>query len=63
MYVCICNEVTDRHIREAANEGARNLKDLRYALNVATCCGSCSNCACKILDEYLEKNQQFTESQ
>jgi bacterioferritin-associated ferredoxin len=53
MYVCICNSVTDRQIREAARNGACSLDALSAELRVATCCGSCRDCACAILEEAL----------
>ena len=45
MYVCICQAVTDRQIREAALGGARTLKDLRRDLGVTRDCGRCASCA------------------
>ena len=51
MYVCICNAVTDREIREAASRGARTLKDLRRELGVASDCGKCASCANEVLCE------------
>lgn len=53
MYVCICNEVTDKQIRQATNKGVRSMKDLRKSLNVASTCGQCSSCAKSLLKEYL----------
>ena len=51
MYVCICNSVTDRQIRQAADQGACSLADLQAQLKVATCCGRCADCARAVLDE------------
>ena len=51
MYVCICNSVTDRDIREAASRGARTLKDLRRELGVAADCAKCASCANEVLRE------------
>ncbi len=51
MYVCICNSVTDRQIREARESGVRSLEALGRKLKVATCCGRCADCAKKILCE------------
>ena len=53
MYVCICNAVTDKQIREAANEGAVSVDDLGKSLKVATCCGRCEDCARKVLNAAL----------
>jgi len=51
MYVCICKAVTERQIREAADSGARNLRDLRRDLGVTTECGRCATCARDCLRE------------
>jgi bacterioferritin-associated ferredoxin len=51
MYVCICNAVTDKQIRRAAASGVDNLYELREALGVASCCGSCADEAESILKE------------
>jgi bacterioferritin-associated ferredoxin len=51
MYVCVCQAVTDRQIREAAESGARTLKDLRRDLGVTRDCGRCATCARDCLKE------------
>jgi bacterioferritin-associated ferredoxin len=51
VYICICNAVTDREIRQAAALGVTDLQQLRDSLGVATCCGSCESCAREILQE------------
>lgn len=51
MYVCVCHAVTDRQIREAAQGGARTLKDLRRDLGVTRDCGRCASCAHDCLQE------------
>lgn len=50
MYVCICNAITDREIRSAAEDGARNLWDLQSKLGVAAGCGSCKRHAMDVLN-------------
>lgn len=45
MYVCVCNAVTERHITQAVQQGARHLRDLRTLLGVAAECGKCAGCA------------------
>lgn len=49
MYVCICNAITDKQIREAADAGVADLWSLQRELGVATGCGSCKENACEIL--------------
>ena len=53
MYVCVCQAVTDRQIREAVAGGARTLDDLRRELGVANQCGQCASCARACLREAL----------
>jgi len=53
MYVCICNEVTDKQIIHATNTGVSSMKELRNSLNVGITCGQCSACAKSILKECL----------
>lgn len=45
MYVCLCNAVTDRQIREVVEQGARSLDEVQRCLPVATCCGCCEETA------------------
>lgn len=45
MYVCVCKGVTEKHIHQAAREGAKTLKDLRRDLGVTVECGRCAGCA------------------
>ena len=53
MYVCICNSVTDRAIREAAAEGVRTLSELQRRTGCAGACGSCADLAEQVLRESL----------
>ncbi|HTT02107.1 MAG TPA: (2Fe-2S)-binding protein [Steroidobacteraceae bacterium] len=53
MYVCICNTITDRDIREAIDRGASSLFDVQSHLPVAGCCGRCEETARQVVDECL----------
>ena len=55
MYVCICNAITDKQIRSAAEQGATDLWALQSKLGVAAGCGSCKEVASEILAEYRQK--------
>jgi bacterioferritin-associated ferredoxin len=57
MYVCICNAVTDRDIRQCAELGVSSLEDLRHSLGVANCCGKCAHAASRILAERTEPTE------
>ena len=52
MYICICNQVTDKHIRKEMCDGACTLKDLGERLGVARECGKCGQCARKLIDDH-----------
>jgi bacterioferritin-associated ferredoxin len=49
MYVCICNGITDRDVRDAARAGASDLSDLSAMTGCSTVCGSCGELAMDIL--------------
>lgn len=58
MYVCVCNAVTEKQIKAAINSGAVTVPLLKQELNVATQCGSCSDC----LDSYLAQMLVLSDS-
>jgi len=41
MIVCICNNISDRTIRQAVNSGIDTMPQLRERLGLGTCCGKC----------------------
>ena len=49
MFVCICNAVTDRTIREHAAAGVTTLDELRLRTGCSDCCGQCAEEAETIL--------------
>jgi len=51
MYICICNAVTDKQIRRAAESGVSSLWQLQRELGVASQCGKCREAATSILRE------------
>jgi len=51
MYVCVCNGVTDRDIRQAAQAGCGSIAELTMRTGCGACCGSCVDMACQLLDE------------
>jgi bacterioferritin-associated ferredoxin len=58
MYICICNAVTDRDIRDAMVAGAETFADLREELRVGSGCGNCGPAAEECLE--ASKQQAFT---
>ncbi len=59
MYVCVCQAVTDRQVREAVENGVQSMRGLREHLGVASECGKCARCAHSILKECRECPQVF----
>ncbi len=51
MYVCVCQAITDRQVREAVHSGVQSMRGLRQHLGVASECGKCARCAHGILKE------------
>lgn len=56
MIVCVCNNVSEHKIRQAAGQGMTTLADLRTHLDVGTCCGKCHACAKQVLRECREES-------
>ncbi len=59
MYVCVCNAVTEKQIRQAARSGVKDLFGLQSELGVAVNCGSCKETASEILAENRASKQRF----
>ncbi|PPU93818.1 (2Fe-2S)-binding protein [Xanthomonas albilineans] len=55
MYVCICNGVTDRQIREAVEAGCCNVSELTMRTGCGATCGSCLEMAADLLERSLTR--------
>lgn len=55
MYVCVCNSVSDKAIRRAVANGARNFIELQQVTAVGTCCGKCTGCAREVMLDAIEE--------
>ncbi len=55
MIVCVCNNISDREIRQAVDLGLSTMAELRRDLGVATCCGKCASCARDVLNAHREQ--------
>lgn len=55
MYVCICNGVTDSHIRKAVDEGVQSFRELSMATGCSRTCGRCSDMAQDIFNDAVSK--------
>ena len=58
MYVCVCNAVTDSDIRNAVDEGVRNMKQLRRTTGCGSTCGCCREMAAEVLQQALAENRK-----
>ena len=54
MIVCVCNNISDREIRQAVDLGLSSMDELRRDLGVSTCCGKCATYAEEVLNAHLE---------
>ena len=51
MYVCICNAITERQVRECAAKGSCSVDELGSELGLGSGCGRCRECASELLQE------------
>jgi bacterioferritin-associated ferredoxin len=51
MYVCLCNGITDREIRETIAEGATSVEEVMYMTGAATRCGSCLSTIASMVEQ------------
>lgn len=58
MYVCICNAVTEKTIREAAAAGVRSLAELTRVTGCSGECGSCADLAEEVLRDALARGRR-----
>jgi bacterioferritin-associated ferredoxin len=61
MIVCVCNNVSDRKIRQAVENGVTSMAQLRNELEVGTCCGKCHSCAKHVLRECMASTRTPTQ--
>lgn len=57
MYVCICNGVTERQVREAALAGCSAMPELTMRTGVGANCGSCLPLAEAIMAEVRQQRE------
>lgn len=50
MYVCICNGITDREIRRAAQAGCRSVPEVTIRTGAGANCGSCLDAVASLLE-------------
>jgi bacterioferritin-associated ferredoxin len=60
MIVCVCNNISDREIRQAVDLGLTTMAELHKELGVGTCCGKCVSYAREVLHDH-RANTTVTE--
>ncbi len=62
MYVCLCNGITDKAIKQAVREeGIGTTRELRDSLGVGNQCGRCIQMAQQIIDSTIIDESLFKE--
>ena len=61
MIVCVCNNISDREIRQAVDLGITSVAGLRKELGVGTMCGTCVSYAREILHDHIDSKTVITE--
>ena len=59
MYVCLCRAVTDKQIRDAADNGVQNIAQLQESCGAVTGCGRCREIAQAVLNERLANTRSY----
>jgi len=50
MIVCVCHRISDRDIERHVRNGCASFDELQMDSGVASCCGSCADCARDVFD-------------
>ncbi|TXH69209.1 MAG: (2Fe-2S)-binding protein [Thiothrix sp.] len=58
MYVCVCNAVSDKAIKQAVQQGYDSFEAIQRELAVGTCCGRCKPCAQDLIRQCLEQKPE-----
>ncbi|MGB7803718.1 bacterioferritin-associated ferredoxin [Buttiauxella sp.] len=62
MYVCLCNGVSDKKIRQAVRQfSPQSFQQLRKFIPVGNQCGKCIRAAREIMQEELTQLPEFKE--
>ena len=58
MYICICNAVTERQVRECAERGVNTLDQLAIDTGLGIGCGRCKEFASDLLEDLQCQREQ-----
>ena len=61
-YICICNAVTERQVRECAESGVDCLEQLAGCLGVGAGCGRCRESAAEILSDVHKTEEKVLQA-
>ncbi|NTS77861.1 bacterioferritin-associated ferredoxin [Catenovulum sp. SM1970] len=56
MYICLCNGVTDKQIKEAVQSGCTDLSSIKDKMAVGNQCGKCTKNARKVIRQEIEQD-------
>lgn len=54
MYVCVCNAVNCRRVKQALNDGKLSVRELRLHFGFESCCGKCTGSMRSLIEEHLQ---------
>lgn len=54
MYVCVCNAVTCKRVKQALHQGKHSVRDLRLHFGFESCCGKCNRHMRSMIDEHRQ---------
>jgi bacterioferritin-associated ferredoxin len=54
VYVCICQGISERRLRELVSSGVSSFEELQARTGVSTCCGSCEPAARAFIEEHVD---------
>jgi len=60
MFVCVCNAVTENDIRQAVDNGAETIKQLKEKFSVGNQCGGCISLTKQVLNQQLAATASAT---
>ncbi|MCH9272237.1 bacterioferritin-associated ferredoxin [Pantoea ananatis] len=62
MYVCLCNAINDKTLREVVRRyQPKSIQQLRQIVPVGKQCGKCIRVAREIMDEEMQQVPQYKE--
>lgn len=58
MYVCVCNVVSDKAIKQAVQKGHESFEAIQRELAVGTCCGRCKPFAQEFIRQCVKRQEE-----